>query len=405
MPTADVTLIGAGIVGLATARELRRRDPALKVTVLEKEPAPARHQSGRNSGVLHSGIYYKPGSLRAKLCRVGRQSLVDFCGAEGLPHDVCGKVIVATDEAEVARLAQLAERARHNSIAAKLLDPKELAAMEPHASGIRALHIPDTGIVDFVKVCERLADRVAGNTGGARGSGRVLYDARVYEIAARGRDIIVRSTAGDVATRRLVNCAGLWSDRVARLAGQSPKVTIIPFMGQFYDLVPAVRPWVGGLIYPVPDPRYPFLGVHLTRTVHGSVHCGPNALLAFGREAYTGSDLDPGEVVRTLVARGFWRFAANNWQVAVAEARRAASRRAFAAAVARLVPGIGPEHLVPAPAGIRAQALTEDGQLADDFVFERTGAVLSVCNAPSPAATACLAIAERVADEILDGAD
>jgi L-2-hydroxyglutarate oxidase LhgO len=328
--------------------------------------------------------------------------MVDFCDAEQIPHDLCGKVIVAVDGSEVARLAQLAERARHNGVKVQLLDPDDLREVEPRAAGLRALHVPDTGIVDFRAVCERLADRITSPLGARQVRAKILYEASVHEISARGREIIVSTSAGQVAAHRLVNCAGLYSDRVARLAGQVPSVSIVAFLGQFYELCSEVRPWVRGLIYPVPDPRFPFLGVHLTRTVEGSVQCGPNALLALGREAYQGYSLDPSELLLTLTARGFWPFALKNWRAALMEFRRARSRRVFAAAVARLVPGIGPEHLTPAPAGIRAQALAADGRLVDDFVFEQTGAILSVCNAPSPAATASLAIAEHIADRVLE---
>jgi L-2-hydroxyglutarate oxidase len=400
MVNVDIAIIGAGVVGLATAHELARREPSLSVAVIDKEPGPAYHQSGRNSGVLHSGIYYKPGSLRATLCRRGRQAMVNFCEAEGIHYETCGKVIVATDEAELSGLAGLAERARLNDIRATRLDPRELRELEPHAAGLAALHVPDTGIVDFKRVCARWFVQLAAQDRASRRR-HLLCSARVHAISTRGQLVSVHTTGGTVVARKLVNCAGLHSDRVARMAGQNPGVRIVPFKGEFYELDATAASWVRHLIYPVPNPAFPFLGVHLTRTTGGAVHCGPNALLAVGREAYEPWSPDLGDLFETLATPGFWSFATRHWRVGLGELRRSLCTHAFVGALARLVPGLRPEHLLPAPAGIRAQALDRQGKLVDDFVFEQTGPVLSVCNAPSPAATASLAIAEVIADRVL----
>jgi (S)-2-hydroxyglutarate dehydrogenase len=396
----DIAIIGAGVVGLATAHELARREPGLSLAVIDKEPGPAYHQSGRNSGVLHSGIYYKPGSLRAALCRRGRQAMVDFCEAEGIRYENCGKVIVATDEAELSRLGDLAERARQNGIRATRLDSHELRELEPHAAGLEALHVPDTGIIDFRSVCHRWSVQFMAQ-GSARRRRDLLYSARVHTIRTREQFISVETTGGNLVARKLVNCAGLHSDRVARMAGQNPGVRIVPFKGEFYELDATAASWVRHLIYPVPNPAFPFLGVHLTRLIGTGVECGPNALLAMGREAYEPWSPDLGDLFETLAAPGFWRFATRHWRAGLGEVRRSLCKRAFVQALARLVPGLRPEHLMPAPSGIRAQALDRQGRLVDDFVFEQTGPVLSVCNAPSPAATASLAIAGTIADRVL----
>lgn len=400
MVNVDIAIIGAGVVGLATAHELARREPSLSLAVIEKEPGPAYHQSGRNSGVLHSGIYYKPGSLRAALCRRGRRAMVDFCEAEGIGHETCGKVIVATDEAELGGLTELAERARLNGIRATRLDPHELRELEPHAAGLAALHVADTGIIDFKRVCARWFVQLAAQDRVGRRR-HLLCSARVHAISTRGRLVSVNTTAGTVVARRLVNCAGLQSDRVARMAGQDPGVRIVPFKGEFYELDATIASWVNHLIYPVPNPAFPFLGVHLTRLIGSGVECGPNALLAMGREAYEPWSPDLGDLFETLATPGFWRFAARHWRAGLGEVRRSLCKTAFVKALARLVPGIRPEHLTPALPGIRAQALDRHGRLVDDFVFEQTGPVLSVSNAPSPAATASLAIAETIADRVL----
>ena len=402
MLTSDITIIGAGVVGLATAFELSRREPSLSIAVIEKEAGPARHQSGRNSGVLHSGIYYKPGSLKAELCRTGRQAMVEFCASEGITFDVCGKVIVALDEGDLNRLQVLEERAAQNGIRANRISTEELHELEPHASGLGALHVPDTGIVDYRAVCERYAMHVRQRSAPGAGVGTVQYSTRLKGMSAKGGSIVLHTTNGDVSTGKVINCGGLHSDRVARILGQQPKVRIVPFKGEYYELTDDARGLVKNLIYPVPDPAFPFLGVHFTRMTTGGVECGPNAVLAMGREAYNPWQPKFSDLFGTFFGTpGFWRFARKHWRSGMGEVHRSLSKSAFVRALQRLVPQIRSEHLVPAEAGIRAQALSADGKLVDDFVFEQTGAILSVCNAPSPAATASLAIAKVVVDRVL----
>jgi len=401
MQTSDITIIGAGVVGLATAYQLSRREPALNIVIIEKESEPASHQSGRNSGVLHSGIYYRPSSLKAELCRTGRQAMVEFCASEGIPYEVCGKVIVALDEGDLARLQALEERAKLNGVRATRITPAELHELEPYASGVAALHVPDTGVIDFRAVCRQFAMHVTKRSSPTSGRGTLMVSTRVYGTTVKNGSSIVHTSEGDVKTRTLVNCAGLQSDRVAHLFGQRPSVRIVPFKGEFYELLPQARSFVRNLIYPVPDPAFPFLGVHLTRMLSGTVECGPNAVLAMGREAYAPWHPSATDLVATFTAPGFWQLAGKHWRAALGEVQRSLSKYAFVKALQRLAPALRSEHLVPARAGIRAQALGADGKLVDDFVFEETDSVLSVCNAPSPAATASLAIGNVVADRVL----
>ena len=403
MQTADITVIGAGIVGLATAYQLSRRDPSLNIVVVEKEAGPANHQSGRNSGVLHSGIYYKPGSLKAELCRTGRQAMIEFCMTEGIAHDVCGKVIVALDDADLERLQTLEERAKLNGVKASRITVDELHSLEPYATGVGALHVPDAGIVDYREVCQRYVKHICERSSAGAGKGTMMYSARVCGVKTTGKSIVVRTTNGEVTSQRVVNCAGLQSDRVARILGQTPRVRIVPFKGEYYELVPDARPLVRNLIYPVPDPAFPFLGVHFTRMISGAVECGPNAVLALGREAYEPWHPNLADLYATFLGTpGFWRFASKHWKAAIGEVKRSLSKPAFVHALQRLAPTIRMDQLVPASAGIRAQAMLPDGKLVDDFVFEETGSILSVCNAPSPAATASIAIGGAIADRVLN---
>jgi len=385
MPNPDVAIIGAGVVGLATAFELTQRHPALRLLVLEKEPAVAHHQTGHNSGVLHSGIYYRPGSLKAKNCREGRQAMIDFCAAEGIPHDICGKVIVATSEAELPALQLIFERGKQNGVRCEIIDQQRLHELEPHAAGIRAIHVSEAGIVDYRQVCKRLSELVA-----AAGDNRLLFSTRVTGLKRHGDRIVVETSGGEFDVRHVVNCAGLQSDRVAGMTGQRPPVRIVPFRGEYYELLPDAHALVRNLIYPVPDPAFPFLGVHFTRMIGGSVECGPNAVLALGREAYGKFDVNLWDLVQTLAYPGFARLAAKHWRMGLGETWRSLSKRAFVTALQRLVPDIRGEHLVPAPSGIRAQAVAVDGKLVDDFLVVEAQSVLNVCNAPSPAATASL---------------
>ncbi|MFL5341510.1 MAG: L-2-hydroxyglutarate oxidase [Gemmataceae bacterium] len=387
MKRADVAIIGGGIVGLATAYHLRDR----RVVVLEKEPELAAHQTGRNSGVLHSGIYYKPGSLKAANCRAGKREMEAFCAAEGVPFEICGKVIVAVTAAEIPALEAIFERGRANGVRCERIGPERLRELEPHAAGVAALHVPETGIVDYRAVCERLAHHVR-----ERG-GEVITNFRVTKLRPHSGGVIVHGTGGDVEARSVVNCAGLHSDRVAALAGVRPEAQIIPFRGEYYQLKPAAAQLCRNLIYPVPDARFPFLGVHFTRLVGGGVECGPNAVLAFAREGYHLTDLNLPDLAETLTYSGFLRLAAKYWRMGLGEMWRSISKAAFVAALQRLLPTIRAEHLDAAPAGVRAQAVRPDGTLVDDFLIDERERVVNVVNAPSPAATAALEIGRQIA--------
>jgi (S)-2-hydroxyglutarate dehydrogenase len=392
----DIVIVGAGIVGLGTAYQLLRREPSLRLAVLEKELGPACHQTGRNSGVIHSGIYYRPGSLKASTCRTGRIAMLEFCAAEGIAHEICGKVIVATSDAELGALTRIHERGQANGVECVFLDQAELRELEPHAAGVRALNVPEAGIVDFRAVCQRLVERVSEHR-----DCRVVFSAEVRGFSGRRGRVMVHSRAGDFAVRHVVNCAGLQSDRVTALTGQAPKVRIVPFKGEYFSLAESARHLVKNLIYPVPDARFPFLGVHFTRGIDGSMECGPNAILALGREAYDRLALDPADLAETLGYPGFLRLARKFWRVGAAEMWRSLSKPAFVRALGRLVPAIRGGDLVRVPAGIRAQAVAPDGSLVDDFLFQDREWVTNVCNAPSPAATASLEIGSLVADRVL----
>ncbi|MCH0543313.1 L-2-hydroxyglutarate oxidase [Streptomyces sp. MUM 203J] len=387
----DVLVIGGGIVGLSTAYALTRAAPGTRVTVLEKEPGPARHQTGRNSGVIHSGIYYRPGSLKARYAVRGAAEMVKFCAEYGLPHEVTGKLIVATDRSELPRLHALAQRGRENGIPVRELGPAQISEYEPQVRGLAAVHVGTTGICDYGAVAARLAD--------ASGA-EVRYGARVTVVDRRPWGVAVRTAAGEVVRARvLVNCAGLHCDAVARLAGDDPGVRIVPFRGEYYELE---RPeLVRGLVYPVPDPAFPFLGVHLTRGVDGGVHVGPNAVPALAREGYRWPVVRPRELAGTLAWPGAWRIARRHWRYGAGELHRSWSRRAFTEAVRRLLPEVTAEDLRPAPAGVRAQAVLRDGTLVDDFLIHEAARTVHVLNAPSPAATASLPIGREVARRAL----
>jgi L-2-hydroxyglutarate oxidase len=392
--TFDLAVVGGGIVGLATAYQFTQRFPGRRVVVLEKEARVAEHQTGHNSGVLHSGIYYKPGSLKALTCRAGKKAMEAFCAAEGIAHEICGKVIVATREADLPALQRIYERGQANGVECRLIDRDRLAELEPHAAGIRAIHVPEAGIVNYRQVCERLAERVA------QAGGEVRFGARVRAVRHHAGGVTAVSTAGDFTARQLVNCAGLHSDRVAALTGANPGCQIVPFRGEYYRLRPAAQGLCRNLIYPTPDPQFPFLGVHFTRMIGGDVECGPNAVLAFGRECYNFFAVDLRDLLGTLTYRGFLRLAWKHWRMGLGEMWRSLSRRAFVRALQRLVPDVRAEHLETAPAGIRAQAVAPDGQLVDDFLIVEGERALNVCNAPSPAATASLQIGAAVVDRL-----
>jgi (S)-2-hydroxyglutarate dehydrogenase len=395
MREADVTIIGAGIVGLATAYQLMRRFPRLRIVILEKESGLALHQTGRNSGVLHSGIYYKPGSLKAVNCRAGKRAMEEFCAAEKIPFEICGKVIVALSEEELPALAMIFDRGQANGVRCTMIDVPRLKELEPHAAGIRAIHVPETGIVDYRAVCGRLAERIRET-----GDNEIVFSARVVSMERRNGGMVLATAAGDVATRYVVNCAGLQSDRVAALSGQRPEAKIVPFRGEYYELAPEARRLVKNLIYPVPNPAFPFLGVHFTRMIDGSVECGPNAVFAFGREAYRKTDVNLRDLFESLTYPGFIRLVAKYWRIGSGEMWRSLSKRAFVRALQRLVPDIRSDDLHPAPSGIRAQAIARDGAMVDDFLIQETDIVVNVCNAPSPAATASLNIGALITDTL-----
>lgn len=388
----DVAVVGGGIVALATARALLERQPSLRVSILEKEGSLAGHQTGRNSGVIHAGVYYRPGSEKARLCTAGRDRMVALCRARGIPFEVCGKVVVATRPDELDRLEELRRRCEANGVAVERIGPERLRELEPYAAGIAALHVPSTGIVDYARVAEVLADDLRDAGAAVHTGVRVLSLEQGGSPSSRG--VRVRTDAGDLEADRVVSCAGLHADR---LAGSPSDVRIVPFRGEYHELAPARSHLVRGLIYPVPDPTLPFLGVHLTRGISGRVHCGPNAVLALAREGYSWRRVVPRDVLEVLRYPGFHALARTHWRSGVEEVVRSASRHLFARSLARLVPEVRVDDLEPAPAGVRAQAVRADGSLVDDFLLRRDGAVVHVLNAPSPAATASLAIGEELA--------
>jgi L-2-hydroxyglutarate oxidase len=390
----DIVIVGGGIVGLATAYQLSRRYPSKHVTVLEKEPTLAQHQTGHNSGVLHSGIYYKPGSLKAINCRAGKLAMEQFCQQNQIPYQICGKVIVATRQAELPALETIFKRGQQNGVRCEFIDQARLRELEPHAHGIRAIHVPEAGIVNFRQVCQILADSVT------RVNGRIITSARVTNIAQNNGEIVVESTAGPVRAAYLVNCAGLHSDRVTRMSGQKLDARIIPFRGEYYQLKPEAYHLCRTLIYPVPDPHFPFLGVHFTRMIDGTVECGPNAVLAFAREGYHKTDVNFRDLWESITYKGFLKLAAKYWQVGAGEIWRSISKRAFVKALQRLVPSIEPHLLETAPAGVRAQAVGSDGSMIDDFLILESDRVVNVCNAPSPAATSSLNIGQTIVDKL-----
>ena len=393
----DVAIVGGGILGLATARVLTERAPRARLVILEKESKLAQHQTGHNSGVIHSGIYYRPGSYKATLCVQGARLMEQFCDTHGIKHQTIGKVIVATSEAELPRLQTLFERGTANGVPGiRMLDQDQVREIEPHVAAVRGLHSPSTGIVDYIEVCEAMARDL-------RAHGVEIRTDSAVSAIDRGRDGLVVTTArGPVESRRLVNCAGLYSDRIARMAGADPEVQIIPFRGEYYMIRREREDLVRGLIYPVPDPEFPFLGVHFTRTVHGEVEAGPNAVLAFAREGYTFGRVRPGELAGTLTYPGFWAMAAKYWKTGAYEMYRSLSREAFVRALQRLVPTITSEDVRPGGAGVRAQAVSRDGSLVDDFRIVQSPDAIHVLNAPSPAATASLVIGEAVAARVLE---
>lgn len=385
----DVCVIGAGIVGLATATAVARRNPGASIVVIDKEAKVATHQTGHNSGVLHSGLYYKPGSLKARLCVDGQRRMSAYCEEHGLPFSRSGKIVVASFPHEVPAMDELFRRGTENGlIGVRQLSSGEISEIEPQAVGVAALHVPEAGVADYVAVARHLAENLPGE---------VRLGSAVRSISSGAGGVQVSTDGATVAAKVIVNCGGLHSDRVARMAGVDPPVQIVPFRGEYYTLTPEAASLVKALIYPVPDPRFPFLGVHFTRRVDGSVEVGPNAVLALGREHYRGARPNPSDLLETLRYRGFHKVIAKYWKTGAAEAWRSARRSTYARSAQTLVPAVRAEHLQPGGAGIRAQAVTRDGALVDDFSIVETDTAVHVLNAPSPAATASLAIGDHIA--------
>jgi L-2-hydroxyglutarate oxidase len=389
-----VAVIGGGIVGLATAHQLLLRYPAAELLLFEKETGPGRHQSGHNSGVLHAGLSYKPGSVKARLAVAGLRRMVEFCSEHQIPHDQCGKIVVATREKELPRLHALVERGTANGLEGlELLGGEQIREIEPHAAGIAAIRVPQEGIVDYPAVCEALARVIA-----ARG-GEIRYSSEVIRLQHETRWTIL-TRAGDYEADFLINCAGLHCDRVSRMAGNRDEAKIVPFRGEYCQLRPERQYLVRNLIYPVPDPGLPFLGVHCTRLIHGGVDVGPNAVLALAREGYRRTDFSLRDTIETLTYRGFWRFFLRHPRLCWDELKPSLSRELFVRSLQRLVPEVRSEDLIPGASGVRAQALSPEGELVQDFCFVRQPAALHVLNAPSPAATASLAIADHIVDQV-----
>lgn len=387
----DIAVVGAGVVGLSVAMQAIEQYPHLKLLILEKENAVAQHQTGHNSGVIHSGVYYKPGSLKATLCVEGAREMVNFCAQHGIPHDVCGKIIVATTAEEASRLEGLRDRGQANGlIGLELLSREAMREIEPHVEGVCALKVPSTGITSYALVAEKYAELAT------RRGADLKTGAAVTGFRNSAAETVIQTRAGDFSSRYVINCAGLYSDRIARLAGHDPEVQIVPFRGEYYDIVPGRSSLVRNLIYPVPDPRFPFLGVHFTRRITGTIDAGPNAVLALRREGYKRIDFDFSEAMEILQYGGFRAMARKQWRYGMGEYRRSLLKSAFVRSLQRLVPEIQRKDLVPGGSGVRAQALAPDGNLVDDFRFVPRDRFLHVLNVPSPAATASLPIGREI---------
>jgi len=390
MGSFRIGIIGGGIVGLSTAYKVSQKYPQAHVILFEKEKKLAEHQTGRNSGVIHSGIYYKPGSLKAKTCRDGKQQLEAFCAQHNVAFETCGKVIVALNEGEKQSLYNIYQRGQENQVNCRLITKSELKEIEPHVNGIEAIHVKETGIVDYVGFCETISHLLTE-------SGHLVkVNSMVKQILKDNEGITLITSQGEERVDYLVNCAGLQSDKIARMAGLNPSVKIIPFRGEYFELTKDAEHLCQTLIYPVPDPKFPFLGVHFTRMVLGGVECGPNAVLAFAREGYDNKTINVGEFAETLTYPGFIKLASKFWRIGLGEMHRSYSKKAFVTALQKLVPEVQEDHLIQAPAGVRAQAVNANGAMVDDFAFVEDQHSVHVINAPSPAATACLAIADEI---------
>jgi len=394
----DLTIIGGGILGLATAMKVLARHPRTRLLILEKEAGLARHQTGHNSGVIHSGLYYRPGSAKARNCVSGRKELIAFCEEHNIPFEICGKVVVALSDSEIPRLEELHKRSAANGLqGVEVIGPERLREIEPHATGVKGLFVPETGIVDYIKVSEAYANKVRNNGGDIRLSHQVLG------ILRRDNEIVLQTSQGDYRTSHLINCCGLQSDLVAKLAGAERSAgeeehKIIPFRGEYYKIAPEKQYLVRNLIYPVPDPTFPFLGVHFTRMARGGVEAGPNAVFAYAREGYRHTDINLRDLMGTVTFKGFWAMTGKYWQTGFGELYRSLSKSAFVRALQKLLPEIQADDLVPGGSGVRAQAVSASGGLVDDFVIKASANAIHVLNAPSPGATASLAIGQQICE-------
>lgn len=392
----QVAIVGAGIVGLATGLELVKRFPRISLAILDKESRVAGHQSGHNSGVIHSGIYYKPGSLKARLCVEGAEEMIRFCKENGVPYELCGKLIVATRKDELQRLEELYRRGEQNGLKGlERLSADGIAEYEPAATGIRGIRVPGTGIVDFAKVAQKYAELITINGGAIYLSHEVIGLKRAHGAT------VVETNNGSFEAKLVINCAGLQSDRVSRMANAKLDLTIIPFRGEYYDLVPGKERCLNGLLYPVPDPQFPFLGVHFTRRIGGGIEAGPNAVLALEREGYTKTSFRFGDIMEYTTFPGFWTMARRHWRMSMREYHRSWSKAAFVHDLQQLMPDLKSQDLIAGGAGVRAQALDHQGRLIDDFRFVHTDGMIHVCNAPSPAATASLVIGRHIVDTVV----
>ena len=387
----DICIIGGGIVGLATAYKISKKHPKLKLAVLEKETSLAKHQTGHNSGVLHTGIYYKPGSLKAMNCRNGKQAMEQFCQEQGIDHELCGKIIVALNDEEVPRMQNIFQRGQENGVNCKIISREEMLEIEPHVAGVQAIHVPECGIVNYKQVCLRLGEIIQ-----EKEENKIFLGHQVTKIRNLTTSLVVETDKQQIECKHLINCGGLHSDKLTKLGGQKPPAKIIPFKGEYFELKKNAKHLCKNLIYPVPDPAFPFLGVHFTRMIDGTVECGPNAVLAFGREAYGKFDLNLKDLLESITYPGFQKMAIKHWKMGWGEMWRSYNKGAFVKALRRLIPEIEASHLVSAPAGIRAQAVSPRGALVDDFLIEDNNRVINVCNAPSPAATASLNIGSTI---------
>ena len=391
----DIGIIGGGIVGLATAYQLSQKFPKLSVAVIEKESSLAKHQTGHNSGVLHSGIYYKPGSLKAINCRQGKKAMEKFCKEQDIDFELCGKIIVALNNEEVPRMQNIFQRGQENGVNCKIISREKMLEIEPHVAGVQAIHVPECGIVNYKQVCIRLGEIIE-----EKEDNRLFLGHQVTKIKNLNDSLVIETNKEVIECKQLINCGGLHSDKITKLGGQKPPAKIIPFKGEYFELKENAKHLCKNLIYPVPDPAFPFLGVHFTRMIDETVECGPNAVLAFGREAYGKFDLNLKDLLESVTYPGFQKMAIKHWKMGWGEMWRSYNKGAFVKALKRLIPEIEASHLVSAPAGIRAQAVSPEGGLVDDFLIEENSRIINVCNAPSPAATASLNIGSTIVEKI-----